>query len=36
VDGPTRLVLFEYVRGAPFSAYRDVFNKMQAGIAFGG
>jgi hypothetical protein len=36
VDGPTRLVLFEHVRGAPFSAYRDVFNKMQAGIAFGG
>jgi len=36
VDGPTRVVLFEHVNGAPFSAYRGIFNKMQAGIAFGG
>jgi hypothetical protein len=36
VDGPTRVVLFEHVKGAPFSAYRGIFNKMQAGITFGG
>jgi len=34
VDGPTRVALYEHVTGGEFSAYRDVFNKMQAEMKF--
>jgi hypothetical protein len=34
VDGPTRVALFEHVKGGQFSAYRDIFNRMQAELRF--
>lgn len=34
VDAPTRIVLVEQVNSSQFSAYRDMFNKMQSGISF--
>lgn len=34
VDAPTRVALYEYVKGGQFSAYRDLFNKMQSGMSF--
>ncbi len=36
VDAPTRVALVEYVKNGQFSAYRDVFNKMQSGMSFRG
>lgn len=34
VDGPTRVALFEHVKGGQFSTYRDIFNQMQADMRF--
>ena len=34
VDAPTRIVLVQYAKGAPFSAYSAAFDKMQSGLSF--
>jgi|GEM_PF-1132488 len=34
IDAPTRIVVVAYVKGGQFAAYRDTFNKMQAGLSF--
>ncbi|MGC8862415.1 MAG: hypothetical protein ACP5R5_06510 [Armatimonadota bacterium] len=34
VDGPTRIVLFEHVKGGSFASYRNVFDQMQEAITF--